>query len=621
MHQTPVARKIMQWIVLAARPLQLKEVAAVIAFMGEGAETLESKRKLADPRSILRICRSLVSVVPSTMVDDNGNQVRIEVLGLAHQSVKDFLVPKEVLPSTISEYHVTTSANREIAETCLVYILTITSADIIDDDFEDTFPLQQYASRYWMDHTLRVPSEEEASKLDILIDQLLEGPHLKMWIWMYDPDTPWRQSKNTQKSKSHLCTPLYYASRLGLLHTVNRLLESPKGAQAINTVCDGLGTPLQAAAYQGHESIVLALLEKGASREIRCGHFGTALQAAKFGRHAKIVEILQDPVSPSDLTSQDLVELKDHIDFKPDEKVPFEWVSFIGHGTSGSVDKIRLRADGRFCVRKTIEIPNEKHKALFRDEVKIMLKLHHKHIVDVVGSWTHGGYSSIIMSPVADRNLSRYLDECNNTQHRSAETADVLIRWLGCLAEGLRYIHSQEIKHKDVKPQNILIHGDNVLFTDFGLSHDFTGSQSMTIGETSRTIQYSAPEVNNAEGKNRSADIFSLGCVFAEMITVLCQRTVDDFKTTFVTEKNSTFHGSNHGKVLVWLDELSVSLQKSNRPYFQKQKLGEILRDIVKNMLALDPRNRPAAGILARTIVGSLLDGTDLKVPVKCCSL
>ena len=49
----------------------------------------------------------------------------------------------------------------------------------------------------------------------------------------------------------------------------------------------------------------------------------------------------------------------------------------------------------------------------------------------------------------------------------------ILQRAIGCLASGLAFMHEQTIRHKDIKPQNILIHGGSVLYTDFGISLDF----------------------------------------------------------------------------------------------------------------------------------------------------
>ncbi|KAF1836863.1 kinase-like protein, partial [Decorospora gaudefroyi] len=99
-----------------------------------------------------------------------------------------------------------------------------------------------------------------------------------------------------------------------------------------------------------------------------------------------------------------------------------------------------------------------------------------------------------------------------------------------CLTSAVAFIHGRTTKHMDIKPQNILIReigsspfdpGWRVYLADFGLSRSFTSQDhSQTDGPTSRTPRYCAPEVYKSERRGRSADIFSLGCVFLEILTV-----------------------------------------------------------------------------------------------------
>ena len=72
-----------------------------------------------------------------------------------------------------------------------------------------------------------------------------------------------------------------------------------------------------------------------------------------------------------------------------------------------------------------------------------------------------------------------------------------LIRdWFYCLGNGLAYIHQQMIRHKNVKPSNILVKGSMVLCADFGIAYDFkTEATSSTEGQ-----QLSQPDVFSTRG-------------------------------------------------------------------------------------------------------------------------
>jgi serine/threonine protein kinase len=143
-------------------------------------------------------------------------------------------------------------------------------------------------------------------------------------------------------------------------------------------------------------------------------------------------------------------------------------------------------------------------------------------VVEFVGSYTDPKYMGLIMSPIADMDLSAYLVGADKARYKELRT------FFGCLAWALAFLHEQSIRHKDIKPSNILVHSGNVLFTDFGLAFDFTDKTGSTTAGivNGRTLRYCAPEVANEESQNTSLDIWSLGIVFLEMIAVLKGRTV-----------------------------------------------------------------------------------------------
>jgi len=126
------------------------------------------------------------------------------------------------------------------------------------------------------------------------------------------------------------------------------------------------------------------------------------------------------------------------------------------------------------------------------------------------------------MSPVADYNLASYMEESIN----SADKQSLLRTFFGCLCNGLQYLQQSKIRHRDVKPENILVKGENVLLTDFGISLDWEDmSRSTTSTDFGHSLVYCALEVANFEPRNSSSDIWSLGCRVGNSVTLVqCHR-------------------------------------------------------------------------------------------------
>ena len=104
-------------------------------------------------------------------------------------------------------------------------------------------------------------------------------------------------------------------------------------------------------------------------------------------------------------------------------------------------------------------------------------------------------------------------------------------RVYGCLANAVQYLHANKVRHKDLKPRNILLDRNEGLYvTDFGLSRDTSdASTSVTNGIDRGTYKYCALEVAHWELCGRAVDIYSLGCVFFEMFTVYRGLSLVDF--------------------------------------------------------------------------------------------
>lgn len=272
--------------------------------------------------------------------------------------------------------------------------------------------------------------------------------------------------------------------------------------------------------------------------------------------------------------------------------MPFEVIGPIGASLTAQIDKIRCRRI--LLARKTMVCGRRMTVEEALIEVEHLQKLRHPHIVQLVGSYLQGKKFSVLLYPVADCDFVDFLEqvldivqETPDMKYRAANgnrtvTAGTLFvgsapqaiasmwHFFGCLVDAVRYIHSTARKHLDIKPGNILVrkhaqaaYGYRIYIADFGISRSFKSlDHSQTDTHIRRTPKYCAPEVWEQDVHGRAADIFSLGCVFMEMLTVLCGRDLDEF-VDFRSQsgQGSGAYHESIDQVFEWAEQLRPELK------------------------------------------------------------
>ena len=175
-----------------------------------------------------------------------------------------------------------------------------------------------------------------------------------------------------------------------------------------------------------------------------------------------------------------------------DENPPLKLEYNIGMGSNGMVSAMRCEKNGQLVAVK--QIPIDKAKGSMddlRNEVGSLRQLSHYHVLRIVGTYIFDDHFHLMTLPVAQCSLHSYLNHAtDNPSHRLIQQCgppdELLPTLFGCLANGLRYIHQDKIKHMDINPNNIILMDRRVLFADFGIARRFA-ARSTSDTPVSRT--------------------------------------------------------------------------------------------------------------------------------------
>ncbi len=156
---------------------------------------------------------------------------------------------------------------------------------------------------------------------------------------------------------------------------------------------------------------------------------------------------------------------------------------------------------------------NETFLKRFRNEAKNAAGLTHPNIAQVFDYGDHDGIAYLVMELVEGEPLSTILERERTISRRG------VVRILNETSKGLAAAHDAGVMHRDIKPGNLLIFGDDhVKITDFGVSRG-TGQTTLTAtGMVMGTAQYLAPELALGKPATPASDIYALGIIAYEAV-------------------------------------------------------------------------------------------------------
>ena len=191
-----------------------------------------------------------------------------------------------------------------------------------------------------------------------------------------------------------------------------------------------------------------------------------------------------------------------------------------------------LGAGGMATVYLAHDLKHDRHVALkvlkpelaavlgaerFVVEIKTTAALQHPHILPLFDSGTADRFLFYVMPFIEGETLR---DKLNRETQLGVDEA---VRIAREVLDALQYAHEHGIVHRDVKPENILLHGGHAMVADFGIALAVSAAAGGRMTETGLSLgtpHYMSPEQATAEKEiTARSDVYSLGSVLYEMLT------------------------------------------------------------------------------------------------------
>lgn len=300
---------------------------------------------------------------------------------------------------------------------------------------------------------------------------------------------------------------------------------------------------------------------------------------------------------PPQNSSEKAVELK----ISPGE------FKIIGELGEGGVGKVYLAKDT--CLQRNVAIKilkdnRDESRALFMREAQITAQLDHPNIAPLYMLKTDeesGDDVSFVMKHIEGQPLTRLIKKTYSVIKKNPSatlekslTLKSRLEYFIKICEGIAYAHSKNVVHSDLKPSNIIV-GDygEVYIMDWGIAKitnddfgeeliDTSFKESENPGEVSLTVKYASPEQINQNPVNITSDIFSLGIILYELVTLKPARNAS-FKENIEAAQKGTINQIDHAvKKKKVAPELKAIIQKATEytPENRYQNVEEFVNDI-----------------------------------------
>mmetsp|Transcript_102641 Transcript_102641/g.173971 ORF Transcript_102641/g.173971 Transcript_102641/m.173971 type:complete len:371 (-) Transcript_102641:15-1127(-) len=250
-------------------------------------------------------------------------------------------------------------------------------------------------------------------------------------------------------------------------------------------------------------------------------------------------------------------------------------IKVIGKGSFGEAVLVRNKEDRRRYVAKEINLATMSHKEKedAKNEIRVLAQLSHPNIVKLYEYLMYRSKLYIVMEYADGGDLDGKIKKAK--QVNSPFQEDQIMNWFVQLCLSLKHLHDKRILHRDLKAGNVFLMNNGIVkLGDFGISTVLrnTLAQAMTV---CGTPYYFSPEICKNKPYNNKSDIWALGCVLYEMITL-----------------NHAFNGRN---IYELMKAICVGRYNPISNAYSRE-----LSQLLNKMLAIDPRLRLSIDNLLR---------------------
>lgn len=296
-------------------------------------------------------------------------------------------------------------------------------------------------------------------------------------------------------------------------------------------------------------------------------------------------------------------------------------MSYIGRGAYGVVcSALNSETNELVAIKKICSVFDNKDdaKRTYR-ELKLLRHMNHENVVairDIMPPPRRYDYNDVyVASELMDTDLHEII------RSRQALTEEHCQYFLYQILRGLKYIHSANVLHRDLKPGNLLINENcDLKICDFGLARPAVTSDSADLFMTEYVVTrwYRAPELLlNSTDYTTSIDVWSVGCIYMELLNHRPLFPGRDY--VHQLRSITQLIGLPNDSELDFVKSENARRYLRQLPRYQKQPLAEtypninpLAIDLVEKMLTFDSTKRiTVEDALAHPYLSALHDISD----------